>query len=419
MLDGLQKKLRRLGLGVVAGVFLLLYLAVGLYTARQLTAQYAESFHTAYTAAKRQLAGVENVSLTALSGVETTYGTTLFVWENGLALPLPYSTDPARNSIAAGLSSTLTDLRAGGAGEVNTPHARIDGFGDCRLGYYAETRENGSRVELVLLRANAGQAARLAGSWMFLGMAMLAAYLGLAFLFVRFIRRAFVPAYAAQKAQLEFLSLAGHELRTPVTVIQANAELLRGSAEAPPLDNILSETHRMGKLVEELILYSRLEVKNLPIHPVPIDPGASALECYGKFCPLFAAAGRRLTLDLPSEPLTFVRADPDRLAQILETLLSNANSHTPAGTSVTLGVREEGRQTAVFVRDDGNGVDAARAFAPFATSGSAQSGHLGVGLAIARELAVLQGGTLDAQNIAPHGALFTLRLPRDAAAIRG
>ena len=156
----------------------------------------------------------------------------------------------------------------------------------------------------------------------------------------------------------QFVADASHELRTPLTTIRGFAELYRQVAAKEPdqadklVRRIEEEAARMGLLVEDLLLLARLDQER-PLVPVELDlrvitsDAASAAEAM--------APDRRITLENPDGPLT-VRADESRIRQVVANLMSNAVTHTPAGTPVWLRLRTEGDEAVIEVTDEGPGL---------------------------------------------------------------
>ena len=123
----------------------------------------------------------------------------------------------------------------------------------------------------------------------------------------------------------------------------------------------------------------------------------------------------RLALDLPEEPV-IVTGDPARLHQVLANLLANARTHTPPGTTVTVGVAADGEQAVLRVTDDGPGIPAEllpHIFERFARGDSSRSraaGSTGLGLAIVHAVVTAHHGTVEVAS-APGRTAFTVRLP--------
>jgi signal transduction histidine kinase len=176
------------------------------------------------------------------------------------------------------------------------------------------------------------------------------------------------------------------------------------------------QVSHMTRLVDDLLDITRISRGKVDLQqrPVPLrDVVAAALETSR---PLIEAGGHRLAVE-PGEPLT-VFADPVRLAQVISNLLNNAAKYTPRGGRIELAVRRENGSAVVSVRDNGVGIAAEELpnlfdmFVQSETTRRRAPGGLGVGLALARELALAHGGALEARSDGPgRGAEFSVRIP--------
>ena len=234
--------------------------------------------------------------------------------------------------------------------------------------------------------------------------------------------RSALAARDATEGQLRrFIADASHELGTPLATIRAHAEYA-GIADGPPsrpvaeaLGRITAATDRMGTLVGDLLLLARLDAGR-PLARGPVDLTRLALDAVVDA----RAAGpdHHWRLELPEDAVTLT-GDGERLHQVLANLLTNARTHTPAGTTVTTTLTSEQDAITVTVRDDGPGIPAAlqaNLFDRF-TRGDASRGRghgsTGLGLAIARGITTAHNGSLTVASSPDDGATFSLRLPSD------
>lgn len=230
-------------------------------------------------------------------------------------------------------------------------------------------------------------------------------------------------ADAANRAKGEFLSVMSHELRTPLNAIGGYTELIEMGIRGPvtaeqrvDLERIrYSQKHLLG-LVNEVLSYTKLETGTVEydLEAVPVRDAFAAAEAL--VVPQARAKGLELVRG-EVEPSLAVRADADKLRQILANLLSNAVKFTPAGGRIHLECERAGRCVRLSVRDDGVGIspaDLAAVFEPFTQVRSdltrTQEGT-GLGLAISRQLARGMGGELAAESTPGVGSTFTLTLP--------
>lgn len=215
----------------------------------------------------------------------------------------------------------------------------------------------------------------------------------------------------------DFISMASHELKSPMTVIRGYADLL---AEDPPAEDrkeyvgkIAVTAERLSVLVNDLLDVSRLEQGRLPINTAAMDIG----DVLAPLAEDYAVAAREKGLGFVYNPavLPKVNADPDRVKQILVNLLSNAVKYTSTG-SVRVGAVEERDRIVITVADTGFGIsseDMKKLFGKFnrvRTEKTAEIQGTGLGLWIAREMARKMGGELAAESIEGVGSHFRLYL---------
>ncbi|HEU4337970.1 MAG TPA: DUF4153 domain-containing protein [Nocardioides sp.] len=191
----------------------------------------------------------------------------------------------------------------------------------------------------------------------------------------------------------DLIATVSHELRTPLTAMTALLENLADGvvpADAEHLGAALDEAERLARLVDDLLQLSRLEAGVVELDRAPVDLRSLVEESVSQV----GAAGRTGTFDVAVPAGLEVEADQARLRQLLVNVIDNAGRHAPAGTAVRVtGGTEEGRWW-LEVADDGGGVapqDRERVFERFGTDGG---GGTGLGLAVARWVAQLHGGTL-------------------------
>ncbi|MEU4877098.1 SpoIIE family protein phosphatase [Streptomyces sp. NPDC021608] len=227
------------------------------------------------------------------------------------------------------------------------------------------------------------------------------------------------------RAKTTFFSNVSHELRTPLTLIMGPVEELRSrSADMDEdirreLDVIHRNGLRLGKLVNTLLDFSRIEAGRMQARYEPVDLAAVTAELASVFRSAMEKAGLAFDVDCPSldEP---VYVDRTMWEKVVLNLLSNALKFTFDG-SVRLGVRRSGAHAVVTVADTGTGVSEAempRLFERFHRIENARSrSHegSGIGLALVRELVGLHGGTIRAESTEGKGTSFTIRVPFGAA----
>jgi signal transduction histidine kinase len=239
-------------------------------------------------------------------------------------------------------------------------------------------------------------------------------------------------AEQANRSKTDFLSMMSHELRTPLNAIAGHAQLIEmgihgpvTSAQHEAMGRLRRSQRHLLHLVDDLLNLARIEsgrveyeLEDLELHDVLHD-ATPMVE------PQLAAKRIAFGIDVPTDCV--VHADREKLQQILINLLGNASKFTPAEGQVTVdcSTRHGAPPGVVFlrVRDTGPGIPASKQdsiFEPFMQvdgqrTPDAQTG-VGLGLAIARDLARGMGGDLRVRSAEGQGSVFTLTLPRSAAA---
>jgi signal transduction histidine kinase len=230
------------------------------------------------------------------------------------------------------------------------------------------------------------------------------------------------PARESFERQRAFIADASHELKTPLTLIRADAEvvLYRGTLNEDDrklVEHALAETERMGAILSDLLLVARLDAGKLEVSDKPFDLTAILSEEAERFGVRAAAKEIRLEVQVPGE--LPARGDPKRTGQRLAVLLDNAVRFAPPGGNIAVTDRLHDRWVETSVTDTGPGISPEhlpRLFDRFYRAEISRTrgkgGGIGLGLAIARDLARAQGGDLMAESAEDRGATFRLRLPR-------
>jgi signal transduction histidine kinase len=222
--------------------------------------------------------------------------------------------------------------------------------------------------------------------------------------------------------QHDFLANVSHELKTPLTSLIGFSQALmdgslRGEKERERAASILhEEAERVLRMSQELLDLARVESGQLALDPRPVDLAAQLEQEVELVRPRADARRLKLELELPAD-LPPVRADPERLQQILENLLDNAVKYAPEGSEVAIRAGSRGGQVTTTVRNQfgSHRPDPERMFDRFYRadpSRSSAGGGAGLGLAISRELAAAQEGALHAHL---EGALLVVRLDLPSA----
>jgi signal transduction histidine kinase/ActR/RegA family two-component response regulator len=228
---------------------------------------------------------------------------------------------------------------------------------------------------------------------------------------------------AADQRKDEFLAMLAHELRNPLAPISTGAHLLKllhsDNAQITQTCAIIArQVEHMTGLVDDLLDVSRVTRGLVSISTQVLDLRKVVDDAAEQIRPLITTRRHSVVLDLPPGPVP-VKGDHKRLVQVVANLLNNANKYTPEGGRIELHLAEDGPDYVLTVRDDGIGMEAALVARVFDLFTQAErtpdrsQGGLGLGLALAKSLVELHGGTVQAYSGGlGQGSTFTVRLPR-------
>jgi two-component system, sensor histidine kinase and response regulator len=235
-------------------------------------------------------------------------------------------------------------------------------------------------------------------------------------------RRAEQVARRAVKMVDDFVAIASHDVKGALHAVQFSMQtqlkMLQGgnvdaAKVAERLERCLDELKRTVSLLEHLLDASQLQAGSITVHLEKIDLAALVLEVVGRWEEPARRAGSEIVVDRRAHVVG--RFDSGRVAQILDNLLSNATKYG-AGKPIRVSVNAAHGRAQIAVSDEGPGIareDQQRIFERFArgTAAPAGQGSYGLGLWIARQIAVAHGGTLSLQSAPGAGASFMLTLP--------
>jgi signal transduction histidine kinase len=226
---------------------------------------------------------------------------------------------------------------------------------------------------------------------------------------------------AAAQQKDEFLAILAHELRNPLGPLRSGLDLLLRRKDGEPaiartLGSMNRQLHHMVRLIDDLLDISRVSRGLLELKKTPADVGEIVAATVESLRPAFERRHQQLTLEM-SERIE-AEADSTRVAQIVTNLLTNASKFTPEKGRITVALERDGGQVLIRVADSGAGIPGDqidRIFGMFARvkrdDGDGAMG-LGIGLALARRLAEMHGGTLSVDSPGENaGSTFTLSLP--------
>jgi len=234
------------------------------------------------------------------------------------------------------------------------------------------------------------------------------------------IRRQAFELGNANRAKDEFLAILGHELRNPLAPILLSAELLGrrlGDQEPPELAIIKRQAQHVLRLVDDLLDVARLTRGNLTLVRSLVETSSIVARAIEMASPLIEIRRHRLEVDVPGTGL-WISGDESRLAQVIANLLTNAARYTDEGGLIRLVARSSKDEVVVVVSDNGCGISPEllpRVFSMFVQAAQAREDSrsgLGLGLAIAKSITEMHGGSVSVTSDGPgRGSTFTVRLP--------
>lgn len=229
-----------------------------------------------------------------------------------------------------------------------------------------------------------------------------------------------------ERAKSEFVATASHELRSPLTSIKGFAELLLrseglGERQREFAETVVLSTNRLVDLVNDLLDVTRIEAGHMELLRRPTEIGEVVEEVVHLMRPRIEAKRQTIKLEMPANTPPAM-ADPARIRQIVNNLVTNAHLYTPEGGNITVRVGVDGGMVALMISDDGPGLNRrqlAHLFDRFyrgeADDGIKQPGT-GLGLSIVKSLVDMHHGSIEVDSELGGGATFTVKVPRAPAA---
>ena len=225
---------------------------------------------------------------------------------------------------------------------------------------------------------------------------------------------------ALERMKDEFISMVGHELRTPLTSMRTALGLLAGSRvglspeKAQQMLTIaVDETDRLARLVTDMLDLQRLELGRFKLRPQGCDAAHLVHQAADAMQPVVEKAGLRLEVSARSAPL---RADPDRIVQVLTNLLINAVKFSPPGTALRVSSEQRDAEVVFLVSDEGPGISPELCGGIFerfrqGPSDARARGGMGLGLYICRGIVEQHGGRIGVKSAPGQGSTFWFTLP--------
>lgn len=236
------------------------------------------------------------------------------------------------------------------------------------------------------------------------------------------LRRLAADLSATDRRKNEFLATLAHELRNPLAPMSNMLEVLKragGDAEIVKRaqDTLERQLDQMIRLVDDLLDWNRITHDRLELRRSEVELSSVIQQAVEVASPLIDAAGHKLTVDLPKEPI-YLNADPARLAQLFGNLLNNSSKYTKPEGAIWLSARQSDGEVLVTVKDNGAGIPPDKLDSIFdmfmqvdRTSEQSQAG-LGIGLTLVKRLTEMHGGAIQARSDGEgKGSEFVVRLP--------
>ena len=220
----------------------------------------------------------------------------------------------------------------------------------------------------------------------------------------------------------EFLATLAHELRNPLAPMSNMLEVLKRSDDDPQIlkrahETIERQLEQMVRLVDDLLDLNRITHDRLELRRSDVELSSVIQQAVEVALPLVDAAGHKLTVELPDEPV-YLDADRMRLAQVFGNLLNNSSKYTKAPGTILLSAKRVDDEVVVTVKDNGAGIPADKLDSIFdmfmqveGTSDRSQGG-LGIGLTLVKRLVEMHGGSIESRSAGEGmGSEFIVRLP--------
>jgi signal transduction histidine kinase len=232
--------------------------------------------------------------------------------------------------------------------------------------------------------------------------------------------RSLIRAQEAEREKNEFMAALAHEMRSPLSVINYASALSRHSGTEQPndqLDVIDRQVHHLNSMIEDLLDVSRVARGKITLHRHYVDVADVVDGAVERARPVIDSHRHTLKVQLPGRPVS-LHVDPTRIEQVFANLLTNAAKYTPDGGEISVRVQVVDNTVVLSVRDNGIGIAREmlpRVFDLFVQVPGARErsqGGLGIGLALARRIAEMHGGSVEANSQGlDRGSEFVVSLP--------
>ena len=278
--------------------------------------------------------------------------------------------------------------------------------------YYKTTDDNGTRIIFL----DCGR--KLASFMSFLWISIFVGLAGCVVVFIAFILTAgkiVAPIAESYEKQKRFISDAGHEIKTPLTIINANVDLLELDEEKEELTEIRQQTKRLTELTNNLVLLSKMEESGHTLQKIDFPLSDLVNETAASF--RAPAAANEIKLDINVESGITINGAPDSIRQLVSLLLDNAVKYAPSDSTITLELAVQRKAAVLSVlnktKDKIKSDDLLRIFDRFYrtdTSRNSETGGHGIGLSIAKAITEAHGGTISASTKTGTDFCITVKL---------
>lgn len=417
----LRKHLIRIYVVTIAAILAAMLAVVLLLFAREIDQKSRESFQTLMTAICDELQNGNIVSHSELHRLERENNLLLRISDNGKTLFYNSSDTLDKTSLLTDVEATalkygydVASLPLTG-GRRTSPVETFYASGARYLGAVSILPMEGSFRTLTLAQR---MDAFGVGRYLLYCASYVCGVLLLSAVGIGLIDRALLPAIESRKRQTQFVAAASHELRSPLAVIAANAAVLpEGARDSAAAGIITAECARMSRLIGDLLLLASADANAWTVAPEPLELDTLLLDRYEAYAPLFHKSGYQLSLLLPEGTVAPIRADGERLKQVLSILLENALAYgvSDEHRAVELTVSSRRQRATICVVDHGVGLTAeqkAHVFDRFYRGDASrrEKQHFGLGLSIAAELIKQHHGILDVLDTPGGGCTFCIQL---------
>ncbi len=427
MLRKMRRKFLLLSAGLTGLVLLVACLFAYFFATAQAENAEAENFERQSQLFSVLLAGTNRLEYSKITRMENENDLLLFLYDNGNPIKIPGKASEAFRSelFAAAMEELKKSGPSGAASLAQYPAEPLNvtapfmwKMGEYRAKWISVPTGPRQWYSIVLVKPWAAFNQKNHGLIWLYGGVFLGGFSLLLLVSWMLARRAVQPVEEAQQRQKEFIAAASHELKSPLAVISSAADLLGYGMPAgqKEIHTLRDETRRMARLVDDLLLLAGADSGRWTVRRANTNIEDVLVSLYEQFLPIAQRKGQTIVLKLPQESLPEVLADEDRLLQLLAILLSNAVAYSPEGETITLSGSFQRGKVCLRVQDHGCGIaegDKPYIFDRFyrAEQSRTDRSHFGLGLAVAKELALQHGGELTVFDTPGGGATFVFVLP--------